>query len=612
MTAAPAGCAAWPPGRAPDRRGDGHGRRPRPRTASCARSRSARTTATCCTSTSGGSSASARRAGRCARATRSSGRPACGRCGSRTSRCPTRCGRRSRSRSAWPSCCAASVTGTVVALYPSPAGRHGVRARAHGLGRAVRAPTRSSTASSPTPRRSSSTAPRAEHAVRDRRRSTSAYRLVGLIKSRWEGISGGKAPRRRDRRVLRRPARPGRRCRDRRRAAGRAVAEPRPPPSRCSPCSASSRSRTRAAPTLRFDLHVDGPARARDPHDRALDADPDRPGAPRLRPRDARAAGRAVRAARALGVDDAGVPAGRTSTRSSRASPARRRSRSRCRAPTTSRSRRASTSTRCPTARCRCRSTSTAWSSTAASGDRLQVAQVPWSCTARWRMPVEAWKRVMAALLPRRRLGPAATDDARRARSAARRAEGHHSFDALVAELLAMSRARRARRHAAVGGLRALPLHAGRDEERDADAVRDRLPAGVRRGQPAHVRPRSSCSASRRADGATLARDRALPRGERRGASARRAAPSSRRRRRTFAFGAGARARVDGDRGLRRRSSRVTVAVHNTTRSPTGLDAHRGAARRSLLSTHVVVRCVDGRALHVADRAARGRRRRRS
>ena len=28
--------------------------------------------------------------------------------------------------------------------------------------------------------------------------------------------------------------------------------------------------------------------------------------------------------------------------------------------------------------------------------DRLQVAQVPWSCTARWRMPVDAWKAVIA------------------------------------------------------------------------------------------------------------------------------------------------------------------------------------------------------------------------
>jgi hypothetical protein len=28
------------------------------------------------------------------------------------------------------------------------------------------------------------------------------------------------------------------------------------------------------------------------------------------------------------------------------------------------------------------------------AADRLQVAQVPWSCTARWRMPVDAWKHV--------------------------------------------------------------------------------------------------------------------------------------------------------------------------------------------------------------------------
>jgi hypothetical protein len=32
--------------------------------------------------------------------------------------------------------------------------------------------------------------------------------------------------------------------------------------------------------------------------------------------------------------------------------------------------------------------------------DRLQVAQVPWSCTARWRMPVAAWRRVMDAYYP--------------------------------------------------------------------------------------------------------------------------------------------------------------------------------------------------------------------
>ena len=67
--------------------------------------------------------------------------------------------------------------------------------------------------------------------------------------------------------------------------------------------------------------------------------------------------------------------------------------------------------------------------------DRLQIAQVPWSCTARWRMPVEAWKRVMAAYYPGGgwvRLGEETLDALAR-----RKAEtGQHSFDATIAELL--------------------------------------------------------------------------------------------------------------------------------------------------------------------------------
>ena len=68
-------------------------------------------------------------------------------------------------------------------------------------------------------------------------------------------------------------------------------------------------------------------------------------------------------------------------------------------------------------------------------GDRLQVAQVPWSCTARWRMPVEAWKRVMAEYYPGGGWVRVETDtlDA----LAARKAQvGAHSFDALIRELL--------------------------------------------------------------------------------------------------------------------------------------------------------------------------------
>ena len=72
--------------------------------------------------TSGRSSASARAAGRCGRATPSSGRPAAGRCGSRASSCPRSCGRSSGSRSGSRSSCTRRVTDCVVAMYPSPAG----------------------------------------------------------------------------------------------------------------------------------------------------------------------------------------------------------------------------------------------------------------------------------------------------------------------------------------------------------------------------------------------------------------------------------------------------------------------------------------------------------
>jgi hypothetical protein len=67
--------------------------------------------------------------------------------------------------------------------------------------------------------------------------------------------------------------------------------------------------------------------------------------------------------------------------------------------------------------------------------DRLQVAQVPWSCTARWRMPVAAWRRVIDAYYPGGawvRVQRSTLD-----RLAERKAAGgHHSFDALLGELL--------------------------------------------------------------------------------------------------------------------------------------------------------------------------------
>jgi len=67
--------------------------------------------------------------------------------------------------------------------------------------------------------------------------------------------------------------------------------------------------------------------------------------------------------------------------------------------------------------------------------DRLQVAQVPWSCTARWRMPVDAWQRSMAGFYPGGgwvRLQRDTLDALARRKAQA----GHHDFDATVRELL--------------------------------------------------------------------------------------------------------------------------------------------------------------------------------
>ena len=73
--------------------------------------------------------------------------------GSTASSCPTSSGRRSRSRSGSRSSCDSSVTGGVVALYPSPAGATESELAPRGLGRLRRRSTRCSRSSSPTSRR---------------------------------------------------------------------------------------------------------------------------------------------------------------------------------------------------------------------------------------------------------------------------------------------------------------------------------------------------------------------------------------------------------------------------------------------------------------------------
>jgi hypothetical protein len=68
-------------------------------------------------------------------------------------------------------------------------------------------------------------------------------------------------------------------------------------------------------------------------------------------------------------------------------------------------------------------------------GGSMHVTPVPWSCSTRWRMPVDTWKRAMAAHYPGGgwvRLGTQTLD----ALAERKAATGHHSFDALVGDLL--------------------------------------------------------------------------------------------------------------------------------------------------------------------------------
>ncbi|MCW3013654.1 MAG: hypothetical protein JWO02_746 [Solirubrobacterales bacterium] len=69
------------------------------------------------------------------------------------------------------------------------------------------------------------------------------------------------------------------------------------------------------------------------------------------------------------------------------------------------------------------------------SNGGVQVTPVPWSCSTRWRMPVEAWKNAMATVYPGGgwvRLTP----ETLQALMDRKAADGHRSLDALVSALL--------------------------------------------------------------------------------------------------------------------------------------------------------------------------------
>ena len=155
---------------------------------------------------------------------------------------------------------------------------------------------------------------------------------------------------------------------------------------------------------------------------------------------------------------------------------------------------------------------------------------------------------------------------------------------------------------AAVRGLRALPLHAGRDQERDPDPVRDRLPArlrGGRRRPPSTTCGSSACSRpTRRSSCAATARFLQAA-GERHEAAERRlelgpTAPwrssataesvaAVRARGRSVAHGAHAAARRR--RSPTRGSGGCASASTTRPRSEPGLERSGGRCVASLLST---------------------------
>lgn len=66
---------------------------------------------------------------------------------------------------------------------------------------------------------------------------------------------------------------------------------------------------------------------------------------------------------------------------------------------------------------------------------RIAIERVPWSCSARWSMPVDAWKRAVSDQFPEG--GWVRLEEPTLRALAARRAEqGDHSFDATVRGLL--------------------------------------------------------------------------------------------------------------------------------------------------------------------------------
>ncbi len=568
---------------------------------------------------------------------RSTARPARARCGSRTSCCAD---------DVWAAFADPDRAGVPDALggrradrraVPEPGRRDRVRARPRRVGRARARPTRSSSAWSPTPRRSSSTATASATAGTRSCRSTRRYKLVGLD----QGALGGHLRRQRRPRTPSRSSSTGLRERTGGSLAPRASQAPS-----TGRVASSGRAHHPPAP-LRRQGRRDAATTSEDPDSRprrrcVRHATPDAA----LRPARRRPAGREVHtialsaqiqidparatydaetrarlvelfgAARALGRDDPGLPAGRAIEVLVPASPARRRSPSRCRArydlevaaskyfyslpdgevPLTFHFSgmvlySGDEATGCRSRRCRgaapragaCRSTrgSARWPRYYPGGGwvRLRTRDARRLCRAQGRARPPQLRRL-------------------RRRPAPREAAAMTDLDELARQTLLWE------------GYALYPYTPGRDEERDADAVRDRLPAGLRRRAARTVRP-AAAAALVEGRGRDAAGDRALPRARRRAPRGRRAP----RRAAGTTLDRAADAPVTEPFAFERRPRPRALAAEDSAglvpRHACGAQPHRGGARAWTAPRAARLAAVDPRRRRRAPAGASSRRSRR-
>ena len=228
--------------------------------------------------------------------------------------------------------------------------------------------------------------------------------------------------------------------------------------------------------------------------------------------------------------------------------------------------------------------------------DRLQVAQVPWSCTARWRMPVDAWKTAMEAFYPGGGWVRLETDtlDALATRKAER---GDHSFDDTVAGAAGMSRLDELVDTLLWEGHQLYPYTPSATKNATPTPFGIVYPPAYADGSP-HTFARLKLQCIAMGEAGFSATVHCLQ-----GGVARRVEISPEHGEAPFAFGPVAGVVVDDDRGLRRAAPRHRVGPEHD-RGARGAHPHRSAR---------VVAAVDargralraGRALHVADRPAR-------